>query len=195
MADVVPNMYPSPRGSDFANNSTNFDFESSNRSYAKPRTVSMADPFGIIGVIGVATQIFQVLSQFAQDWKDAPADVESFLNELQALKSCLSETNTNLIMSKDFNEAFQGERSALLAELGDANQAINTSLMIASCQAALDGLLVKLKDRARGHRGWERIKGALLAKKIRDTVENLDRRCQTLNRLVVIDAAKLASIT
>ena len=43
----------------------------------------MADPFsigaGIVGVIGLTIQIAQVVVQFRLDWKDAPAEVKSFM--------------------------------------------------------------------------------------------------------------------
>ena len=65
-------------------------------------TENMADPLGIIGLIGVATQIVQIGVNFGLDWKDAPADVKSFRSELQTLKSTLSEVHTNIILNQDF---------------------------------------------------------------------------------------------
>jgi hypothetical protein len=66
----------------------------------------MADPFGtgagIVGVIGLAIQITQVVIQFGIDWKDAPANVKTFMAELGTLKTVLSETNTNIILNPDF---------------------------------------------------------------------------------------------
>ena len=51
----------------------------------------MADPFGIVGVIGVATQIIQLGVQFGLDWNDAPADTKSFIAELEVLKTIRNE--------------------------------------------------------------------------------------------------------
>jgi hypothetical protein len=65
----------------------------------------MADPFGIGGIIGLTIQITQFVVQFGLDWKDAPRDVKTFLIELQALKTVLSETNTNLLLNPDFEAA------------------------------------------------------------------------------------------
>jgi hypothetical protein len=78
----------------------------------------MADPSSIIGVIGFASKVIQGSGRLGLDWKDAPAEAKSFLHELQSLKTVLSETNTNLILSQDFADAFHGRHSALLAEIG-----------------------------------------------------------------------------
>ncbi|RYP44941.1 hypothetical protein DL768_008647 [Monosporascus sp. mg162] len=152
----------------------------------------MADPFGIIGVIGVAGQIIQMGIQFGLDWKDAPADVKSFMAELQVLKTAISETNTNIALNQDFINAFQGRHSTVLSQLTDVTPATDTSVMVSACRTELEHLLAELKKRAQGHRvGWERMKGAFLAKKTREAVENLQRQCQFLNNLVVVDSAAL----
>jgi hypothetical protein len=153
----------------------------------------MADPFGIIGVIGVAAQVIQVGVQFGLDWKDAPADVKSFKAELQALKTVLSETNTNVILNQEFKDAFEGHHSAILSQLG-TDAKTDTRAMLSSCQTELESLLKDLKKRAQGHRvGWERLRGAFLAKKTRDSVENLQRQCQMLNNMAGMDALVLGS--
>jgi hypothetical protein len=60
----------------------------------------------------------------------------------------------------------------------------------------LTHLLNVLEKRAKGHRvGWERMKGAFLAKSTRESVENLHRQCQALNNIVSIDAAVLGATT
>lgn len=57
-------------------------------------------------------------------------------------------------------------------------------------------MLKELKKRGQGYRlGWERLKGAFLAKDTRDSVENLCRQCQTLNNMLSIDAAVLGATT
>jgi Cdc6-like AAA superfamily ATPase len=157
----------------------------------------MADPFsigaGIVGVIGLAIQITQVVVQFGLDWKDAPHDVKSFLVELQTLNTVLSVTNTNIILNPDFAEAFQNRPSILLSQLGpNAPSTTDTKLMLQICEKELKDLLKELEKRAKGHRvGWERLKGAFLAKNTRESVENFHRQCQALNNMVSIDAAVL----
>jgi hypothetical protein len=154
----------------------------------------MADPFGIVGVLGVATQITQIGVQFGLDWKDAPADAKSFRAELQALKTVLSETNTNIILNQDFVDAFHGRHSTLLSQLGPKPHNTDTQMMVLACRHELDSLLEDLKTRAHGHRiGWERIKGAFLAKKTRESVQNLKRQCDTLNSIANIDALSLGA--
>lgn len=156
----------------------------------------MADPFGIIGVIGVAAQIIQIGVQFGLDWKDAPADAKSFKAELQALKTVLSETNTNIILNQDFVDVFRGRHSTLLSQIGATAQDTDTQVMVSACRVELESVLKDLKKQVQGHRiGWERLKGAFLAKKTREAVENLHRQCQALNNLVAIDAVALAAST
>jgi hypothetical protein len=161
----------------------------------------MAEAFGIgagiVGVIGLTIQITQIVVQFGLDWKDAPRDVKSFLAELQTLKTVLSETNTNILLNPDFADAFQNRPSLLLSQLGpNAPSTTDTNLMLEDCRKELASLLVKLNKRAKGHSvGWERFKGAFLAKDTRESVENLHRQCQTLNNMVSIDATVLGAIT
>lgn len=142
----------------------------------------MADPFGIFGVISLAVQITQIIIQLGLDWENAPHNAKTFLTEFQTLKTVLSETNTNLLLTTDFAEAFQSRPSLLISQLGpDAPSTSDTKVMLAACQKELESLLSELKKRAKGHRlGWELFKGAFLAKDTRDSVENLHRQCQTL---------------
>lgn len=161
----------------------------------------MADPFGtgagIVGVIGLAIQITQVVVQFGMDWKNVPDNIKSFMAELGTLKTVLSETNANILLNPDFAEAFQGRPSLLLSQLGpSAPSTTGTKLMLETCRRGLESVLRDLKKREDGHRlGWERFKGTLLAKDTRDSVENLCRQCQTLNNMLSIDAAVLGAST
>jgi hypothetical protein len=127
------------------------------------------------------------------DWKDAPANIKNFMAQLGTLKTVLSETNTNICLNPDFAEAFHNRPSLLLSRLGSvAPSPTDTKLMLATCQRELECLLSELKKRAQGHRlGWERFKGAFLAKNIREAVDNLHRQCQMLNSMVSIDGINL----
>ncbi|KAI5865298.1 hypothetical protein GGS23DRAFT_594839 [Durotheca rogersii] len=155
----------------------------------------MADPFGIIGVVGVAGQLIQIGVRLGLDWKDAPDDAKSFMAELQALKTVLSETNTNVILNQDFVDAFHGRHSTLLSQFG-APAPTDTQMMVSACRVELESLLEDFRKRAQGHRvGWERLKGAFHATKTREAVENLHRQCVALNNLVAIDAVALAAST
>ncbi|KAK4232838.1 hypothetical protein C8A03DRAFT_39511, partial [Achaetomium macrosporum] len=158
----------------------------------------MADPFGIVGVIGVVGQIAQVAAKLGLDWKDAPVDAKRFIAEIQTLKTVLSETHANILVNDDFKNAFDGRHSTFLAQFGDTaeptNPPTNTSAMVSACKQELDSLLDDLTKRAQGHLvGWERLKGAFLARKTRETVENLQRQCGTLNRLMDVDALALGA--
>jgi hypothetical protein len=159
----------------------------------------MAEAFGtgagIVGVISLAIQITQVVVQFGLDWKDAPDNVKAFMAELGTLKTVLSETNTNILLNPDFAAAFQNRPSLLLSQLGpNTSSKTDTKLMIEICRKKLESLLEELKKRGLGHRlGWERFKGAFLAKDTRESVENLCRQCQTLNNMLSIDAVVLGA--
>jgi hypothetical protein len=157
----------------------------------------MGDPLSIVGVIGVAIQITQIVAQFGLDWKDAPHDAKTFMAELQTLRTTLSETNTNLLLNSDFAEAFQNRSSLLLSQLGpNAPPTTETKLMLRICEKALKDLLNELEKRSKGHRvGWERMKGAFLSKSTRESVENLHRQCQALNNMISIDVAVLGATT
>ena len=148
---------------------------------------------GIVGILGLAIQITQVVAEFGLDWKDAPADVEGFRRELQSLKTVLSETNTNLLLNPDFKDAFENRRSALLSELGpDAAPAAETRLSIKSCKEELEELLNELKRRGKGHRmGWERLKSAFLNKRAQSAVDKLRHQCEIFNNMVSIDTMTL----
>ena len=158
----------------------------------------MADPFsvgaGIVGVIGLTLQVAQTVVQLGLDWKDAPKDVKIFMAEVHSLRKALSDIHTNLILNKDFQDAFQDtNQSILVSELGPnapADTATKKSMKI--CTDALEGLLRDLQKRDAGHRlGWERFKGPFLTKSTQKAVENLHRQCQNLNNIVSLDALSL----
>ncbi|KFX94529.1 hypothetical protein V490_04313 [Pseudogymnoascus sp. VKM F-3557] len=161
----------------------------------------MADPVGagagIVGVIGLVIQVTHVVVQLGMDWKNAPDDVKSFMAELGALKTVLSETNTNILLNADFAAAFQDQPSVLLSQLGSGSPSTtDTKRLLDICEGKLESLLKELKKRGEGHQlGWGRFKSAFLAKDTRDSVENLCRQCQLLNRMLSIDAAMLGAST
>ena len=111
-------------------------------------TLSMADPFGILGLIGVIGQLTQAAVKLGLDWKDAPADAKSFLAEIQALKTVLSETYANILVNDDFKNAFDGRHSTLMAQLGDPAKPTTISDMVSACNQEMGDLLGDLKKRA-----------------------------------------------
>lgn len=156
----------------------------------------MADPCGIIGVLSVAAQITKALVDLGLDFKDAPTDIKSLLQELQTLKTTLSVSNSNLLLNDDFLTAFEGRNSAVLSQLGKDAFESDCRLLVDACHEELDQLLSDLTRRSRGHRvGWNRIKSAFLSKKTCETVDKLQRQCDMLNRLVAIDSAALNAAT
>ena len=157
----------------------------------------MADPFGVIGVIGVATQLIQMTVRFGLDWKDAPSDAKAFVLELQTLRTVLQETNKNIAQNPDFVSAFEGRHSTILSQLGD-QPSLQTAAktMLSACEADLRKMVEALSKRAQSSRvSWETLKGAFAAKKTRDAVENLHRQCQALNGMAAIDAIAMGAST
>ena len=148
----------------------------------------------IIKLLGIATEILKTTTQFGLDWKDAPADTRSFINELQVLKTVLSETNTNIVLNPDFAEAFKEGTSSLLSQLSPASPPTCTQQLVSTCSEELQNLLETLKKRSEGRPiGWERAKGAFNAKRTREAVQNLFRQCQSLNSLMTVDALTLGA--
>ncbi|KAH8596532.1 hypothetical protein B0O99DRAFT_593347 [Bisporella sp. PMI_857] len=169
---------------------------SKSRRHLDPDYRAMADPFGIIGVIGLTIQISQAVLQIGVDWKDAPDNLKAFIAELGTLKTVLSETNANLLLNSDFEVAFRNRPSVLLSQLGSNGSNTDTKLMLELCRGKLEALLKELTKRGQSHQlGWERLKGAFLAKGTRDSVENLSRQCQILNNMLLIDTAVIAAST
>ncbi|KAJ3536445.1 hypothetical protein NM208_g6710 [Fusarium decemcellulare] len=155
----------------------------------------MADPFGIIGLIGVAAQLTQKLVELGLDWKDAPTEAKTFAAELQLLKTVLSEANFNIILSSDFRDAFCGRPSVLLAQL-DTSDTTDAKSLIELCRSQLEDLLAELtRSIAGGRLGWHRLKGAFLASRTREAVKNLQRQCQMLNNMLAIDAFTITANT
>jgi hypothetical protein len=155
----------------------------------------MAEPLGIVGVIGVAVQLIQTCTKLHSDWKNAPADAKNFILELQNLKTILSEMNRNVIENPEFAKAFYGKHSSLLAEF-DPQRKTETRAMLSVCKDELDGLLQRLEKRRDGPRlGWERLKAAFDGPGARQAVTNLQRRCLSLSLLLQTDTALLAANT
>ena len=153
---------------------------------------------GIVGVLSLTIQISQVVVQFGLDWKDAPKNVKGLMNELQTLKTVLSETSTNLQQDPNFRDAFEGryQPSVLLWRLGpNAPNPTETSIAIEICTEELKILLDDLKKLKDGTRfGWQRFKGPFLTRNAQQSVERLHRHCQLFNQLLSIDAATIGAI-
>jgi hypothetical protein len=170
----------------------------------------MADPLGIVGVIGVAAQIIQYAVRLGQDWKEVPTEVRKFLAELQALRLALQETHEHVVNNPDLAAAFAGGRhSALLSQLENARTGQDgasgddlggtvseVKVLVMQCRRELEKMLEELRSRAEGHRfGWDRLQGAFRAKSTRQIVEDLHRQCQTLNWMTAIDSIALQART
>ena len=158
----------------------------------------MAEAFGIGagigGVVGLMIQITQVVVKFGLEWKDAPANVKSFMRELHSLKIVLLEMK-NFLEYPGFIETFQDRPSVLQSQIRP-NAPMDTELSIMSCKAELEKLLAELEKRVKGHRlGWERFKGPFLAENTQKSINNLHDHCQIFNNMLSLDAASLGVIT
>ncbi|KAI1333200.1 hypothetical protein F5Y16DRAFT_355071 [Xylariaceae sp. FL0255] len=78
----------------------------------------MAEAFGlavsILGIVGLATQVGELLAKFGMSWSHASKDVKSLTIEIQALKTILSATYVNAIENPEFEKAMTGKEFALL---------------------------------------------------------------------------------
>lgn len=131
----------------------------------------MAEPLGIVGLISVAGQIFQVIGRLGLDWKDAPAETARCLTEIHLLNALLSdaEKHTLRTLSVDLEAAVVASISACYIELMKLHQ--------------------DLVRRVSGRRvGWERLKGAFGTKRTREAVEDLQRRCLAISTSTSRDA-------
>jgi len=157
----------------------------------------MAEPLGIIGVIGVAAQIIEKTVGLGLDLKDAPSDVRAFMLELHTLQTVLEKTKENVLQNPEFTKAFEGRDSTILSQLGDQpSPQTAAKTMLSTCQADLRKMVEDLAKRAQSSRvSWETLKGAFAAKKTREAVQNLNRQCQALNSIAAIDAIALGAGT
>lgn len=161
----------------------------------------MADPFsvgaGIIGVLGLTSQISSILYKFGHDWKNAPSDVKAFRLELQNLHATLAEMQKMLFANPSFEEAFEDNSSALLLHL-KADDISKDSIKQAfeQCQAQLTTLVVTLKEKEKkSGSGWERLKGAFSNKETEKVILQLGRQCRVFEKLISIDTALLTAKT
>lgn len=115
------------------------------------------------------------------------------MGELGTLKTILSETHTNIIANPDFAESFPDRASTIISQIGpDTSPSNESNFMLELCRDKLEHLLTNLKQISQGHRlGWRRFKGAFLAKDIGESVRDLSRQYQFLNRLLSIDGILL----
>ncbi|KAJ9636596.1 hypothetical protein H2204_005196 [Knufia peltigerae] len=163
----------------------------------------MADPLGIMGVIGVVAQIIQLGVQFGLDWNDAPADTKSFIAELEVLSLVLSEMKKKMIDDPESREAFEGSSSHSPTTTTTAStstpdkeeeaspEETDTSVLVSASSSTMTETPVLIST----CRYELEILGAFLAKRTRDAVENLHRRCQALNSMAIIDTAAIGART
>lgn len=161
----------------------------------------MADPFsvgaGIVGVLGVAIQISEMVFKFGLDWKNAPEDVMAFKHELQNLQITLAEMQSKLFSNPSFEAAFQGNSSALLSHV-KADDASEDSIKEAfkNCQAELKKIVNKFQAKeGRPGSGWDRVKDAFVSKETERAISHLQRRCRNFDQLLSIDTAALTAHT
>ncbi|KAL0942303.1 uncharacterized protein CTRU02_200189 [Colletotrichum truncatum] len=150
----------------------------------------MAEPFELLGLIGVILQIFETGAKYGLNWEEAPKEARAFKTELESLRTVLSETNANLVLNAGFKAAFEGRKSAVPSH-DVASPEYSTANLLLACRKELETVVEKLTKTAEGDRlGWSRLKGAFNAERTHSAVEDLHRRCQALNSLVLIDSAE-----
>lgn len=141
----------------------------------------MLDPFllatGLVGLVGVAIQVTQVVIGFIAQRKDVPKDTNNFTPELLALKTHLSELYTNLVLNPVLTNAFQDQNSTLVSQL--VPEALSTSdaeLILKVYVQEMEALAKESQKRARGSRlGHERLKTAFSAMDTQKTIDKLQQ--------------------
>jgi hypothetical protein len=124
----------------------------------------MSDPFslatGLVGLVGIAIQVTQVIIGFIAQRMDVPKDTNNFMLELLALKTQLSELYTNLVLNLVFANAFQDQNSTLVSQLApEASSTSDAELILKVYVQEMEALAKELQKRARGSRfGHERLK-------------------------------------
>jgi hypothetical protein len=161
----------------------------------------MADPFGIaagvVGVLSLTIQVSESVINFGLDWKDASKEIKSFTFQLQSLQVTLTEMQTKLITNPSYEAAFGGNSSALLSHL-KADNLSNDCIKEAfeACQSQLTEAINSFKQKEGRHKlGWERFKAAFLSARTASAVSTLQRQCQSLNQLVLVDTAVITAST
>jgi hypothetical protein len=162
---------------------------------------TMAEPFsiaaGIVGVLGLAIQTSQIVLKFGLDWKNASEEIRSFRSELQSLQMTLTEIQTKLVSNPSFEAAFDGNSSALLSHL-KADNLSNDCIKEAfeGCHSQLTEAINNFKrQEERRKLGWEHFKAAFLSARTSSAVSRLQRQCQRLNQLMLIDTAVITAST
>ncbi|KAF9882257.1 ankyrin repeat protein [Colletotrichum karsti] len=154
------------------------------------------DPSGIIGIIGVVGQIGIASGKLGLNWKEAPDDVKAFMSELRGLSKILFEIQNKLIDNPEFVSAFEGKRSAVIANLATPSSSDDSAVLF-TCKEELDGLLQKLESLSQGKLfGWRRMKAAFLNERLQKAVKDSQRRCQSwLTNMIAVDNAALLANT
>lgn len=156
---------------------------------------SMAEAFGvgtgIVGVASLAIQLTDAIVQFGSDWRDAPHDMQLSIIELQALKAIL-ERNTNVTDRLPFEDASRNRLLLLPSQSSRIEMTNHTTQLLGICRAELERLLCELKKQTEGHRlGWKRLRAAFLAKRVRQSIQDLHRRCDILDRHLLMENFRL----
>jgi hypothetical protein len=160
----------------------------------------MAEAFGVgagvVGVIGLTIQISQIVFRFGLNWKDAPVNVTKFKAELDSLNAVLSQINSSIMLNPEYAAASEGRSSLIISQLGSMSSTTDPKLTLNTCRRGLQALLDKLNKRIKEQgQSWEQLKAAFLTKNTREAVEDLQRQCQTLHTMIMVDAAVLGANT
>lgn len=161
----------------------------------------MGDPFsvgaGVVGVLSLTIQISRLIWEFGLDWKDAPKDIKNLMLEVQGLQITLSDIQKRLISNPSFEEAFEGSGSTLLFHLKDIDASKDSIREGFNCtQSQLEDIVKGLEVRETGGKhGWGRIRATLSSKRILDSILQLQRQSEILQKLVSIDTVVLSAST
>lgn len=147
----------------------------------------MADPAslatGVVALIGLAIQAGVAIDKFVANWKDAPREVMTFIEELVSLEDTLQATDRVLEHKSVYEKVDESLYSGLSP---NGTNIATTAWALTRCRTELYVLLdaLKIDLRVSKGKGWRRIVTALRADRLRESMKTLHRHCSQLNSKV-----------
>lgn len=147
---------------------------------------------GVVSLIGLAIQAGVAIDKFVANWKDAPPEVMTFIEELKSLENTLQATERALKHESIYERVHESLHSGLLSQMG--TNAADTNGALARCRTELHALLdaLNIDLRVSKGKGWRRIVIALRAKRLRESMKTLNRHCSQLDSKVALTTLEVA---
>ena len=145
----------------------------------------------IVGALSLGIEVAKILDGFITDWKDTPKEIERFKKELEYLVANLHKTSQILVRerSEEQHTNNSGPQSPLVTAV-ESVRADYINFCIAELENLRDAL--SIPKTTRWSTGWDRIKRALRSKKLKESMEQVNRCCEHVSRDVNIETLDTA---